>query len=89
MFEAREFARDVGRVRVQRGRQLADIDTRRAVNVEERQQLAAEPGTEREHCSDIILHMRYIYTAKLRLNPELPDCLQAILKVWGRLRSIR
>jgi len=61
--KAGELARNVGRIGVQCAGQLADVDTRGAVDVEESQQLSPELGTEGDHCSKIILHLQYKCTA--------------------------
>jgi hypothetical protein len=57
-LKAGELAGDVGGVSAYCRGQLADIGARGAVDVEERQEAAAEVGTEGDHCSRIILHLQ-------------------------------
>ena len=56
--QAGELAGDVGGVRGERDGELADVDARGTVDVEERQKLAAEVGAEGDHCSIILLHLQ-------------------------------
>ena len=58
LLKSGKLAGDVGRVGFQRRGQLADVGARVPVDVEERQQLAAEFRAEREHCSIILLHLQ-------------------------------
>ena len=57
-LKAGELAGDVGGVGADCRGQLADVGAGGTVDVEERQQAAAEVGAERDHCSRIILHLQ-------------------------------
>lgn len=56
--QAGELAGEVGGVDGERDGELADVDARGAVDVEERQELAAEVGAEEDHCSIILPQMQ-------------------------------
>lgn len=55
--EAGELAGEVGGVGLESDGQLADVDARGSVDVEEREDLAAEIGAG-EHCGRFILHLQ-------------------------------
>jgi hypothetical protein len=57
-LQAGELARDVGGVGADGRGQLADIGAGGAVDIEKRQQIAAQTGAERDHRSRIILHLQ-------------------------------
>jgi hypothetical protein len=57
-LKAGELAGCVGGIGANCCGQLTDIDARGTVDVEERQQIAAEGGAEGDHCSIIILHLQ-------------------------------
>jgi hypothetical protein len=57
-LKAGELAGDIGGIGADCLGQLADIGARGTVDVEQRQQAAAEVGTEGDHCSRIILHLQ-------------------------------
>lgn len=61
--EAGEFAGEVGGVGSEGDGQLADVEARGSVEVEEREDLAAEVGAEGENCSRLMLHLQCNPTA--------------------------
>jgi hypothetical protein len=64
--EAGELAGEVGGVGGEGDGQLADVDARGSVDVEERQDLASELGAERERCSRVLLHLQWRNTAVVK-----------------------